>query len=194
MSPKHATASCSVTPADPLFIHPLVSCNLMTKVGKKHAFFVEELNHSLGLMLCNYDNSNFKIRSESTIYRIMGIMKYDLSKYEVHVDLEEKLLTKLFPFGTSTRFCPDVCVMQLSGDMVVPILDLEVQSSPLPNAVAKNVTNLITPFRLLQLLRHFNQDISRVRGFSFPRPAPTKFYCAIQATVSWKDFMFKIFC
>lgn len=33
---------------------------------------------------------------------------YDLSKYEVHVDLE-KLPTKSYPFGSSTRFCPNVC-------------------------------------------------------------------------------------
>ena len=69
--------------------------------------------------------------------------------------MEEKLPTKFYPFGSSTRFCPDVCCAAYWWH-ICTISYLEVQSSPLPNAVAKNVANLIS------LLCHFNWNISHV--------------------------------
>ena len=90
------------------------------------------------------------------------------------------------PFGTSSKYRPDVTVGRRISGNFVPILYCEVQSSPISHSVCKNVSNLIS---LLRLLRHLSTEVTCLSGFTIPN-ADEKKKCGVETTVFWKDFRF----
>ena len=111
----------------------------------------------------------------------------------VYVDKEIEVMKKIHSFGCSSTFRPDTCVCLDIDGYTLPIVDMEVQSSPFENSVCKNVANVIA---LLRLLRHVNLDICELSGFTFPsegsKERPNSPRCAVKSTVSWKMFRFVV--
>ena len=87
------------------------------------------------------------------------------------------------PITSSVVSFPDVG-MVYNRTMV---LRIEIQSSPMRNAVAKLAANLIDDCRYL---RHFDQAITKVEGFAFCNSKDKGYVCKV--TIEWKDLTFHV--
>ena len=87
------------------------------------------------------------------------------------------------PLTSSVVSFPDVG-MVYNRTMV---LRIEIQSSPMSNAVAKLAANLIDDCRYL---RHYDQSITKVEGFAFCNSTDKGYVCKV--TVEWNDLSFYV--
>ena len=121
------------------------------------------------------------------------VYQYDGIKLSYSADIVVKAFENaLVPFMASVNNRPDGVVLREFKQWNIPILILEIHSSPYKYSVAKTAADVIDQLRLL---RCFDANIRKCVGFTFPKfstdSAENK-TCITKVTVSFKDFRFCI--
>ena len=109
--------------------------------------------------------------TDGTVYYLLDHVEYN------------PISETIIPLTSSVVSFPDVG-MVYNRTMV---LRIEIQSSPMRNAVAKLAANLIDDCRYL---RHFDQAITKVEGFAFCNSKDEGYVCKV--TIEWKDLTFHV--
>lgn len=104
---------------------------------------------------------------------------------DVATDTKVRELLRLTPIFVSNDLRPDV-VMYKGG---IPVLVIEVHSSPYKNTLRKLSLVLV---ELLRFLKNADEGINEVCGFCFPKSSEAS--CVCQMTVSWdvESFRFEV--
>ena len=122
------------------------------------------------------------------IWSLASQLKLNLPELQFTADTEVKaFLEGLVPFLASTRNRCDGAVLKQFDEWMVPILLLEVHSSPYKNSVSKTAVDVIDQLRLL---RSFNPHIHECSGFTFPKYREPSFVTEVRVTFS--GFRFKV--
>ena len=115
---------------------------------------------------------------------VRGLVPSDLDGLSVSVDRELALFNKkLHPFMKSVRNRPDVALLK-DG---LPLVLVEVQSSPFRDSLCKTAVDLIDQLRLL---RNYDRRINHCTGFTFPDFKSR--VCVAKVLAKWKSFCFNI--
>ena len=181
-APRHVDSSSS---ARCLYQHDLCTNGQLRSVLNKKALNLSDLN------IPSVDNGYQLIARDSAAAKDLHVGKYvkrllpsNLNGVEVHVDLEiDQFQQYLRPFMKSVVNRLDV-VFLIDG---LPLLIVEVQSSPFHRSVSKTVVGLIDQLRLH---RNYNTEITQCTGFTFPEYKDKE--CVAKVCIKWSKFSFYI--
>ena len=181
---RRVYSSSSARCFDDMFDQPLCTNGYVESVLNKKALNLSQLD------LPTTDNNyaldprpNASAKDRYVGEYVKRSIPLNLPDVIVSVDKDLDLFHHLRPFAKSVKNRPDVVF--LKGGL--PLVIVEVQSSPFRYSVSKTVVGLIDQLRLL---RNYRRDISHCIGFTFPEYKEKE--CVAKVRIEWKDLSFHI--
>lgn len=182
--PRRVYSSSSARCFDRIFDHPLCTNGYVESVLNQKALDLSQLD--LPTTDNDYELDSRPNASSKDNYvgeYVKRLIPLNLPDVVVSVDKNLDLFQHLRPFSKSVNNRPDVVF--LKGGL--PLLIVEVQSSPFAHSVSKTVVGLIDQLRLS---RNYGRDINHCIGFTFPEYKGKE--CVAKVHIEWKDLSFHV--